>query len=53
MPNKKSQGFKIKQIYVIVLPISSVYFDSAFTDVGDLVVWWFVASDGRKFMLVW
>ena len=28
MPNFKMQGFKLKEIYVVVLLISSVYFDS-------------------------
>ena len=41
MPNFKSQGFKIKEIYVIVLSILSVYLPVQ-------VNWWFLASDGSE-----
>ena len=38
MQNFKSQGFKIKEIYVIVLLILFVY---SYSGPGDLVVSWF------------
>ena len=41
MPNFKSQGFKIKEKYVIVLSISSVH-------LLFKVTWWFLASDGSE-----
>ena len=46
MPNFKQQDFKIKEIYVIVLSISSVYF---YLDIFLVqVTWWFLASDGSE-----
>ena len=46
MTNFKSHGFKQKEIYVIVLSISSVYLCTrTFTGPGDL---WFLASDGSE-----
>ena len=41
MPNFKLQGFKIKEIYVIVLSISSVH-------LLVQVTWWFLASDSSE-----
>ena len=51
MPNFKSQGFKIKEVYVIILSISSVYFYSDIYQSRE--VGGFLPLMAVKFRLVW